>query len=265
MSPVSRLYSQNSSTVRQPIGRFWVIQAHWQVARQLQLHCQCLSRLNLFIPCVCTFTYLSSLISSMAEECPCCSVKLYCCKSHNCEHLNIPEYTQSISGRTRISETTRVRQMRGKWYIDTDIPLFRVRGPLSWSMWGSLRLAPIKQRTSYVTWFWKTWLITKKMKFNLLLVLNASIFAQWNCSWDTMIVCSVAELWTVAQTVLTKHCSENMFFVVQLFMWAGPYNLFPSIILWPHTNSCKKRWHLAFAPNGWPDCYKERKLMPLCC
>ena len=59
---------------------------------------------------------------------------------------SIYQNTRSISGCTWISGT-RVRQMRGKWYIDTDIdryiPLFRARGPLSWSMWGSLRLAPI--------------------------------------------------------------------------------------------------------------------------
>ena len=42
-------------------------QAHWQVAGQLDLQLHCLSRVNLFIPHVCTFTYLSSSIISMAD------------------------------------------------------------------------------------------------------------------------------------------------------------------------------------------------------
>ena len=50
--------------------------------------------------------------------------------------------TWSISRPTRISGTG-VWQTRRKWYIDRYIPLFHVRGPLSRSMWGSLRLAPI--------------------------------------------------------------------------------------------------------------------------
>ena len=71
--------SQNSMQYSKLIGRFWFItQARWQVAGQLQLHC--LSRLNLFIPCVCTFTYLSTSIIFTADTSsssrPCCSVAL---------------------------------------------------------------------------------------------------------------------------------------------------------------------------------------------
>ena len=93
------------------VGHFWFTQAHWQVARQLQLHC--LSRLNPFIPCVCAFTYLHSSIIFTADMSsssrPCCSVECSC-KSH-VSMWN----TQNISGRTRISGT-RVRQTQAKWY-----------------------------------------------------------------------------------------------------------------------------------------------------
>ena len=57
--PLSMSTPQNSSTVTESIS-FWFTQARWQVAGQLQIHCLC--RLNPFIPCVCAFTYLSSLI-----------------------------------------------------------------------------------------------------------------------------------------------------------------------------------------------------------
>ena len=91
----------------------------WQVARQLQLHC--LSRLNPFIPCVCVFTYLSLSIIFLADMSswmyyssrPCCTCR---CKLM---HVSTSIYwnTQIISGRTLILGT-RVRQTRGKWYID---------------------------------------------------------------------------------------------------------------------------------------------------
>ena len=62
------------------IGCFWFTQARWEVAGQLQLHC--LSRLNPFIPCVCKFTYLPSVIIFTADTStfshPCCSVKCSC-------------------------------------------------------------------------------------------------------------------------------------------------------------------------------------------
>ena len=65
-----------------------------------------------------------------------------------------------------------------------------------------------------------------------------------------MIVCTVAELWTLTRTVLTKHCSEiNGFFVVQLLMWAGPY--IP--VNYPWFEHVWKRWCLAVAANGWHD------------
>ena len=137
--------SQNSSTVRPSV----VFDSHRRIGNlpgQLQRHC--LSKLNPFIhvPCVCTFTYLSSSIIFTADMSsssrPWCSAQVECI-NHAHEHVNIPEYKED-SGRTRISGT-RVRQTWGKWYIDTDIdkyiPLFRKRGPLSRSMWGSLRLA----------------------------------------------------------------------------------------------------------------------------
>ena len=130
------IWTTNSTTMT----CFWFTQARWQVAGQLQFHS--LSRLNLFIPCVCAFTYLSSSIKITANTSS---------SSHSDECLQIMHVstsiyrnTRSISGRTRILGT-RVRQTRGKWYIDTQIQLFHARGPLSWSMWGSLRLTPIIQ------------------------------------------------------------------------------------------------------------------------
>ena len=78
----------------------------------------------------------------------------------------------------------------------------------------------------YVTRFWKSWLITQKLKFELLLVLNSSIFA---------------ELWMLTRTVLTKHCSEkNVFFVVPLLMWASQY-ISVNYPWYEHANSCRKR------------------------
>ena len=63
--PMSIWMSHISSTVWLPIGHFWLTQAHWQVAGELQLHC--LSRMKPFIPCVCTFTYLSLLRQTMSS------------------------------------------------------------------------------------------------------------------------------------------------------------------------------------------------------
>ena len=101
---------------------------YWQVVGQLQLHC--LSMLNArFIPCVCAFTYLSSsIIFTSSSSRPCCSVV-----NHAREHVSIAGHTQ-ISG-------TRVRQMWGKM-LDTYNTYMYIRGLLSRSMWGSLRLAP---------------------------------------------------------------------------------------------------------------------------
>ena len=102
-----------------------------------------------------------------------------------------------------------------------------------------------------VTRFWKTWLIVLKLKFELLLVLNSSIFAEQNGCYDAVIMCTVAELWTLTWTVLTRHCSEkNAFFIVQLLIWVGPYILV-SYPWYEHVNSCRKRWCLAVAANGW--------------
>ena len=57
-------------------------------------------------------------------------------------YINIPEYME-FSGHTWILGT-RVRQMRGKCtQVHRYIPLFHTRGPLSWSMWGLLRLTQI--------------------------------------------------------------------------------------------------------------------------
>ena len=58
MNVTKQQYSRGHRSSKS-IGRFWFTQARWQVAGQLQLHC--LSTLNPFIPCVCAFTYLSSL------------------------------------------------------------------------------------------------------------------------------------------------------------------------------------------------------------
>ena len=97
----------------------------------------------------------------------------------------------------------------------------------------------------------KTQLIVQKLKFELLVPLNSSIFAEQNGGQDAVIACTVAELWTLTRTVLTKHCSEiNAFFVVQLLMWAGLY--IPVNYPWyEHANSCWKRWRLAVSANEW--------------
>ena len=102
-----------------------------------------------------------------------------------------------------------------------------------------------------MTRFWKTRLIAQKLKFELLVPLNSSIFAEQNGGQDAVIACTVAELWTLTRTVLTKHCSEiNAFFVVQLLMWAGPY--IPVNYPWyEHAKGSKKRRRLAVAVNGW--------------
>ena len=96
----------------------------------------------------------------------------------------------------------------------------------------------------------KTQLIVQKLKFELLVPLNSSIFAEQNGGQDAVIACTVAELWTLTRTVLTKHCSEkNAFFVVQLLMWAGLY--IP--VNYPWFEHAWKRWCLAVAANGWHD------------
>ena len=96
-----------------PISRSQVTQArHLQVVEQLQLHC--LNRLNAFIPCVCAFTYLSSSDNFHGRRvAPVILAVLVV--THASEHINILEYAEH-SGHTQISGT-RVRQMRGKWYI----------------------------------------------------------------------------------------------------------------------------------------------------
>ena len=105
----------------------------------------------------------------------------------------------------------------------------------------------------FVIRFWKTWLIVQKLKFKLLLVLNSSIFAEQNGSWDAVIMCTVAELWMLTRMILTNHCSKkNTFFVVQLLMWAVP-DISVNYPWYEHANSCRKRWCLAVAANGWHD------------
>ena len=123
----------------QLIGCFWyTLLARWQVVGQLQVHC--LSRLNTFIPCVCTFTYLSLLIVLMADtssfSCPCCSFE-YGCKSRTWAR----QYTR-IHGAFQGIHRSREPGC-DKWYILRYNYSARMQGPLSWSMWGSLRLAPI--------------------------------------------------------------------------------------------------------------------------
>ena len=97
-----------------PISCFWVTQVHWQGARQLQLHGLC--RLNPFISCVCTFTYLSlSIIFMAGSSHSCCSVV-----NHAHEHVSIiPEYTEHFmvytnlgnQGATNASENVRYIHM----------------------------------------------------------------------------------------------------------------------------------------------------------
>ena len=127
----------------QSISRFWFCtQAHWQVDEQLQFHC--LSRLNPFIPCVCAFTYLSPSIISMADMSSSSHpsvlfIRVHAVVNQAREHVN----TQSISGHTWTSGT-RVQQTPGKWYINRYWHTIILHaGALPWSMWGSLRLAPI--------------------------------------------------------------------------------------------------------------------------
>ena len=67
------------------------LQVRWQVAGQLQLHC--LSSGILFIPCVCAFTYLSSLIIFTADTSS-SSHPLSAVVNHAHEHVNIPKYTE---------------------------------------------------------------------------------------------------------------------------------------------------------------------------
>ena len=97
----------------------------------------------------------------------------------------------------------------------------------------------------------KTRLIVQKLKIVLLVALNSCIFAEQNGREDAMTACTVAELWTLTQTDLTKHCSEkNVFFLIQLFMWACPY--IPINYPWyEHANSGRKRCYLAVAANEW--------------
>ena len=76
---ISIWVSQDSSTV----SLYCFTQAQWQVVWPLQLHC--LSRLNLFIPCVCMCAYLSPS-HDMSSSSPCCV------DNHTHEHVNILEY-----------------------------------------------------------------------------------------------------------------------------------------------------------------------------
>ena len=110
----TNITKQQSELYSKPICQlFWSFtQAHWQVTGQLQLHC--LSMLNAqFIPCVCTFTYLSSLIIFTADTSsssrPCCSVI-----NHAHEHVNISTRMHGAFQGIHGSRGTRVRQTRGK-------------------------------------------------------------------------------------------------------------------------------------------------------
>ena len=51
-----------------------------------------------------------------------------------------------------------------------------------------------KAQNQNVTRFWKTRLIAQKLKFELLVPLNSSIFAEQNGGQDAVIACTVAEL-----------------------------------------------------------------------
>ena len=105
ITPMSTWISQHSSTVSSSA----VLDSHKRVGkfsclcRQLQLHC--LNRLNPFIPCVCTFTYLSSSVIFTADTSsssrPCCSIKcMHAVVNGTCEHVNIPEYTEQFRAYT---------------------------------------------------------------------------------------------------------------------------------------------------------------------
>ena len=57
----------------------------------------------------------------------------------------------------------------------------------------------------------------------------------------------------LTRMILTNHCSKkNIFFVVQLLMWAVP-DISVNYPWYEHANSCRKRWCLAVAANGWHD------------
>ena len=87
------------------------------VARQLKLHCR--SRLNPFIACVCVFTY----------------------HDHAREHVNIPEFTEHCRAYTDLGN------QRGQTRVNNRYPHNfppRVLGWHTWSIWGSLRFAPIR-------------------------------------------------------------------------------------------------------------------------
>ena len=100
MSVTKQQYSQ-------PVGCF--TQVRWQVVGSLQLHC--LSRLKLFILCVCTFIYLSSLHDRQWVALVLAVLTI--------SHVSMLIYwnTWIMSGCTRIFGTC-VQQKRDGWYID---------------------------------------------------------------------------------------------------------------------------------------------------
>ena len=96
VTPMSIWMSQNSSTVSPSVvSQFWSTQTHWQVARQVQLHC--LSKLNLLIPCVCTITYpvfISNLHGRQQVALVNLDVQSMEVVNHAGEQVNILEYTE---------------------------------------------------------------------------------------------------------------------------------------------------------------------------
>ena len=128
---ISIWVSQDSSTV----SLYCFTQAQWQVVWPLQLHC--LSRLNLFIPCVCMCAYLSPSHDRQWVA-PVLAVLTI-------THMSMLIYwnTWVMSGCTRNFGTcvTNVGWMIHR--IDSLVQLLPVHGLLSWSMWGSLKLTPI--------------------------------------------------------------------------------------------------------------------------
>ena len=118
VTPLLIWTSQNNSTVSSLV----VILIHTGALGSCRAATAPLSAVDwIRIPCVCTFTYLSSSIIFTADmsssSCPTVQSQL------QITHVSTPIYwnTWSISGHTWILGT-RVQQTWGKWYIHTIIP-----------------------------------------------------------------------------------------------------------------------------------------------
>ena len=202
----------------QPIGRFYFTQACWQVAEQLQLHC--LSRLNSFISCVCAFTYLSSSVIFTADTSsssrPCCSVECSC-KSRTWAH----QYTRihgAFQGVHGFREPGCDKRGVNDTYIEIHryIPLFRAWGTLSWSIWGSLRLAPNTVsngivQLSRVSIKFSLWYIayqvvafSSTIRFIIAIIVVHSILTCicWNLSRPHSTFCTSSSRWSVPSTAI---------------------------------------------------------------